>query len=643
MSAPAPRRNAPPSEIHCLQPLARWYSLDMFRGVCGHFQIAAWMAILATATAPAFGQKVSEAEPSDIEVAAHRLANEILDARTTRQPLPVTSDAEHARTIDPVLTRGTAMWIHEALPSAPLTVIGGRVFTYRDHVYDPLDAPVLKIRAIDDNQIVPFLLRVVINPQDQTLPGAAIIVSFPAPSVFGTRVGKLTAWVGSDRVDASLVPSRKDATLEARVPIATTPTENSQRPESPVTVVIEGELHFGSYEELPPGRFADLDGFKLDPELEGLATLVLDRDIAAVGDRERLHDIAEDLASRATTDYERVVAVNRWVSTHLRYQEGPATRSPLEALHDRSGDCDDYTALAAALLRSMEIPTRRSTGLLYDLDTLAAHSWVEVALPMRGGGIHWFIVDPTLAGATSVERRKTSYVQFKDRVLLYPLRPVVRVEGMAGSLTTDVLLNWRNETSSCFTDAGDVSRFIDLFIQRIDQEISRGAVRLAEGGLLLRRESASIAGSPYLAIDRPIVGKSPSRLQLRLENEERLVLDLVAENGSALESKVDLETIDRMKAAYKDLNDLFFAGMTAHHNLALIFSRDRHSDRLETVTLGFGRYLIEHYLDRILKKLSRENLLTDEEIARISAVAEASGGKNLYVLQELARQVPAGD
>jgi transglutaminase-like putative cysteine protease len=599
-----------------------------------------WTAILAATTTSVSGQERAKAQPFNIEAAAHRLASEILDREATKQRLPLTSDAEHAQTIDPVLTRGIPIWIHEALPSAPLTVTGGRVFSYRDSVYDPLDAPVLKIRAIDDNQIVPFLIRVVINPKGQSSAATAITVSIPTPSVFGARVDKLSVWVGSNRVDASFVPFRKDATLGIRIQIATPPTEGSQRPESPVSVLIEGELHIGSYDELPSGRFSDLDGFPLDPELEGLATLELDRDFAAVGERERLHDIGENLASRATTDYERVVAVNSWVSTHLRYQESPATRSPLEALQDRSGDCDDYTALAAALLRSMEIPARRPTGLLYDLDTLATHAWVEVALPLRSGGLHWFVVDPTLAGTTPVEGRKTDYVQFRDRVLLYPLRPAVNVEGMAGRPTTDILINWRKGTGSPFTDAGELSRFIDLVIQGVDQVISRAAEGLAKEGLLLRRESASIAGSPYLVIDRPVREKSSSRLQLRLENEERLVLDLVAEKGSALESKVDLETIDRMRAAYTDLNNLFFGGIQAHHNLELIFSRGRHSDRLHTVSLRIGRYLVEHYLERILKRLTKADLLTEEETVRITAVAEASGGKNLYVLQELARQPP---
>jgi transglutaminase-like putative cysteine protease len=611
----------------------------MFRGVSSRFKVVACAAILATATAPVFGQEVQEFEPFELETAARRLADEILEASASKQRLPLTSDAEHARSIDPVLTRGTPMWIHEALPFPPLTVTGGRVFSYRDSVYDPLDAPVLKVRAIDDNQIVPFMVRVVINPQLQTSPDNAINVSFPTPSVFGARIGKLATWVGSNRADASIAHSQKDATLDIRIPIAKFHVEESK----PITVLIDGELKIGSYSELPPGRFANFDGYLLDPELQDLAKLELNRDISVIDDRERLQDIAENVAAKATSDYESVVAVNSWVSSHLRYQESPATRSPVEALEDRSGDCDDYSALAVALLRTIRIPARQTTGLLYDFDTIAAHTWVEVALPTQDGGLHWFIVDPTLAGAARVESRKTAYVQFKDRVMFYTLRPVVTVEGMTGRPTTDILLNWRQETESSFTDAGELSRFTDLVIQEIDQRLSRGAERLAEKGLLIRRESASIAGSPYWVVDRPVVEKSSSRIQLRLENEERLVLDLVAENTSVLEAKTDLETINQMRAAYTDLSSLFFVGMEAYSNLELVFYRDRHSDRLHTVSLRFGRYLVEHYLERILKRLTKDGLLTEDETARIAAIAEASGGKNLYLLQELARQLPPSD
>jgi len=612
----------------------------MPKGRGRHFPALAISAVLIAANTTVIAQDMVAARSIDAESAARHLAGEILGPQSTRQRLPLTSDVEHARTIDPVLTEGAAIWIHEALPSPPLTVLGGRVFSYSDMIYDPLDAPVLKIRAIDDDQVIPFLIRVVVKAQNKTPQDSAVRVSFPAPPIFSPRLEHVEGWIGPDPTMVSIERSSENSLITVRIPLVPAEVESLKHLEEPTTVIIEGALHIGSYEELPPGRFAGLDGFPLDPELEGLATLELARDIAAVSERERLHEIAEDLPSRATTDYERVVAVNSWVSTHLRYQESPATRSPLEALQDRSGDCDDYTALAAALLRSLEIPARRPTGLLYDFDTFATHAWVEVALPLRGGGLHWFIVDPTLAGTTAVEGRKKAYVQFRDRVLLYPLRPVVNVEGMTGRPTTDILLNWRKTKERPFAGPREADGFIDLVIEGVDREISRGAEQLAEEGLLLRRKSASIAGSPYLAIDRQVVEESSSRLQLRLENEERLVLDLVAEKGSALESKPDLETIHRMRAAYTDLNDLFFGGMQAHHNLELIFSRDHHSDHLHTVRLRFGRYLVEHYLDHILKRLSMGGLLTEEETGRISAVAKASGGENLYVLQELARQLP---
>ena len=101
-----------------------------------------------------------------------------------------------------------------------------------------------------------------------------------------------------------------------------------------------------------------------------------------------------------------------------------------------------------ALLRATGVTARQATGLLYDLDTFAAHAWVEAALPTREGKLHWFICDPTLAGTTPVADQKAAYVQLKERILLYPMRPVVRVEGLTGHRTNDLFLNWRKSGPS---------------------------------------------------------------------------------------------------------------------------------------------------------------------------------------------------
>jgi transglutaminase-like putative cysteine protease len=597
----------------------------------------AFAAILAATAFPAIGQNRSTVPPFDIETAAHRLAGEILDTRAAQQSPPFTSDAEHARTIDPVLTRGTAIWIHEELPSPPLTVAGGRVFSHRDHTYDPLETPVLKIRPIDDEQIVPFLVRVVITPDRGIPDNAAITLAFPAPPIFKPRLERVQAWVGTNLTPISIERSFEEAMITVRVPLSTADGEPHPNPTSPVVVIVHGELRLGSYRWVAAGRFADLETYEMDPDIAGLARLESGRDVAGRDEREQLNQIAELLASKSPTSFGQVITVNSWVSSRLQYQESPVTRSAIEALVDRAGDCGEFTTVMVALLRAMGIPARRATGRLYDFDTLSAHAWVEVGLPKRSGEMHWFVADPTFAGTTASEEEKAAYVQLKDRMLLYPVKPTIRLEGTTARRSSDIFLNRRTTDEERIADPAQADTFIDIVIATVDQEISSGAQRLADENLLLRRESASIVGSPYVIVDRPLTPESSNRFQLRLENEERLVLDVTVAGGSDL----DPEITSRLRAVYRDLNSHFFAGEPAFRNLELIYIRDRHSDRLHTVSLRFGRYLVEHSLARILKRLSKGGFLTVEETAMISAVAETSGGKNLYLLQELARQLPA--
>ncbi len=636
MSAPVPRRNARTIDPHRRHPPSECYSLDMFRGASGRFQIATWLVILASTVALAAGQEVSKPVPYDVEAAAHRLAGEILDAKATQQSPPFTSDAEHARTIDPVLTRGTAIWIHEELPSPPLTVVGGKVFSYRDHVYNPLKVPVLKIRPIDDKQVVPFLVRVVITPNRRVPENAAITLAFPAPQIFTFRLERVQGWVGPNPTQISIEQSIEESMITVRVPL--TPADGVPPPNlaNPIIVIVQGDLRLGSYRWVAASKFTDLQAYEMDPDIAGLARLEVGRDVADRDEKEQLHQIAELLASKSPTSYGRVTAVNSWVSSRLQYQESPVTRSAVEALEDQAGDCGEYSTVMVALLRAMGIPARRATGLLYEFGPLSAHAWVEVALSKRSGDLHWFVADPTLAGTTAIEEKKAAYIQFNDRSLLYTVKPTIRLEGMTARRTSDLFFNRRMTDEELFAEPAQADTFIDIVIATVDQEISSGTQSLVDGGLLLRRASASLVGSPYVIIDRPVVPESSNRIQLRLENEERIVLDVTA----GPHSEFNAEIISSLRSVYQDLNGPFFAGEPAFRNLELVYIRDRHSDRLHTVSLRFSRYLIEHSLRRILKRLSKNGLLTEDETARLAAVAEASGGKNLYLLQELARQLP---
>ena len=609
----------------------------MFRQICRlHVSIRA--GLIAVAAGGTFATKSAAQLPPSNQESATRLTAELSGSNRSKYRLPLTSDSEHARSLDPVLTPETAVWIHEALPAGPLTVVNGRAFTYSDAAYDPLDAPVLKIRPIDDDQTVPFLLRIVISPRGQVSSDAAAKVTFPVSQIFTPSLDISAAWVGSRPVETEIEGDSAQAKITLRVPLLEIDADQAQAPNSSITVILMGELHLGAYSAQSENRFLDQFRAPLDPEIADLATLKLGRDIGSEQDRETLLEIAESLKLEQRTPFGRVVAVNSWVSNFLQYQESPVTRSPVEAIEDRSGDCDEHAALMTALLRALGIPARLSTGLLYDFDVLAAHTWVEAAVPTRDNELHWFLCDPTLAATTLSENQKARFVQIKDRVYSYPIRPTIGLEGIAGTWTSDLLINWRRRESEAISDPAGPARLVERVTEEVDRQISRGAERLAEAGLMLRRRSTSIPGSPYFLVDRRVAEGSSSRLQLRLENEERLVLELSAEAGSALEREADRELVTRFRNVYEELNMLFFSGEPAHANLELAFFRDRHTDRLQSVSLRSGRFLVEYYLNRVLARLEKRGILTPDEVAHVSRVSEVSGGANLYLLQELARR-----
>jgi transglutaminase-like putative cysteine protease len=546
--------------------------------------------------------------------------------------LPLTSDAEHARSIDPVLTEGAAIWIHEALPSPPLTVMNGLVFTYWDHIYDPIEAPVLKIRPIDDDQTIPFLVRAVARFEGDGEADDSVTVTFPAPLIFDARIDRISAWVGGNPAPVLIERSRNNLYPEVSVRVTPPDGPREQGSRRSATVFLEGELVLGSYRAIPAGRFSGPETAPLEPDLARLARIQIGRDVEHLLDEEMLRGVAESITSSSSRPFDRVVAVTNWVSDQLLYEESTATRSAVGALNDRRGDCDEHSTLTAGLLRSVGIPVRRANGFIYNFDDYAGHAWLEVGLPTRDGRLHWFVVDPTFAGTTPLANEKAAYVQFKDRVLLYPIKPLVTVKGGVGVRSAEIMLNWRKADGRPLSHPALINQFIDLVTTSIDRKVADRADRIEETSSALIRKSASIAGSPYLILDRPLEIKGADRIQLRLENEERLTLDVSVSKGSGPDS----EAISRLRSAYEDLSFRFFSGNPAYRNLELIYVRDRHTDQLRTVSLRVGRYLVENFLDRILKRLVKGGLLTEAESEKLSVVSEASGGRNLYLMQELA-------
>jgi transglutaminase-like putative cysteine protease len=110
---------------------------------------------------------------------------------------------------------------------------------------------------------------------------------------------------------------------------------------------------------------------------------------------DKLSEIAWSLFGQGPTGWGRVQAICDYVHHHISfgYEHARMTRSALEAYYDKSGVCRDYTHLAVAFCRCMNIPARYCTGYLGDIGTpkpwgtMDFAAWFEVFL---GGRWHTF-------------------------------------------------------------------------------------------------------------------------------------------------------------------------------------------------------------------------------------------------------------
>jgi transglutaminase-like putative cysteine protease len=113
-------------------------------------------------------------------------------------------------------------------------------------------------------------------------------------------------------------------------------------------------------------------------------------------DTDRLSQTAWNLFGQTPPGWDRVQAICDYVHRHITfdYQRADNTRTALEAFHQRVGVCRDFTHLAVAFCRCMNIPTRYCTGYLGDIGMPPPYgpmdfaAWFEVYL-----GGQWYTFD----------------------------------------------------------------------------------------------------------------------------------------------------------------------------------------------------------------------------------------------------------
>jgi transglutaminase-like putative cysteine protease len=121
----------------------------------------------------------------------------------------------------------------------------------------------------------------------------------------------------------------------------------------------------------------------------------------------RVTRLAHRITDGLPTTYDRVIAVQRWLKIHTRYNlDIPIDPPGVDAVdyflfQRRQGFCEHIASSMAILLRSVGIPARFVVGFdagvrniltgYYEVRESDAHSWVEVDYP----GIGWVEYDPT--------------------------------------------------------------------------------------------------------------------------------------------------------------------------------------------------------------------------------------------------------
>ena len=141
-----------------------------------------------------------------------------------------------------------------------------------------------------------------------------------------------------------------------------------------------------------------LEPFALQHAVEDLPAETL---VYLLGSRycetDRLSEIAWSLFQHTLLGWSRVQAICDFVHTHLSfgYEHARATKTALEAYSERTGVCRDFTHLAVAFCRCMNIPARYCTGYLGDIGVpftpapMDFSAWFEAYL-----GGRWHTFDP---------------------------------------------------------------------------------------------------------------------------------------------------------------------------------------------------------------------------------------------------------
>jgi len=146
------------------------------------------------------------------------------------------------------------------------------------------------------------------------------------------------------------------------------------------------------------------------------------------------NDLVKGHTNRATaglpataTSWEKAVAVERWVKENMKaFEFSQAMSTADNVARTLSGDCTEYSMLAAAMCRAVGVPSRTALGLVYaeseGKQFMAYHMWFEVYADGQ-----WVPLDATLGmGGVGPGHLKITDHSWHEERSWAPLLPVLR-------------------------------------------------------------------------------------------------------------------------------------------------------------------------------------------------------------------------
>ena len=174
--------------------------------------------------------------------------------------------------------------------------------------------------------------------------------------------------------------------------------------------------------------------------------------------------LAKRITAGASTTYDRVMAVQRWLQRNTRYnldipRDPPGVSAVDEFLFvRRQGFCEHIASAMAVLLRAAGVPARFVTGYgpgernpltgYFEVREADAHAWIEVLYP----GMGWIPYDPTfgvppaapgLAGRFIVPEVLRAIGRWVASIVPEPVKQVARMVGSGfASFARGALAAW---------------------------------------------------------------------------------------------------------------------------------------------------------------------------------------------------------